>query len=101
MRTFITLMLIVSDGALVAVIVAGIVSGWLAGRVRGQGFGVVGDVFVGVCGAFIGNWFLPRLGIRPGAAIVAHVIDASIGAVILLIMIRFVLDDRGWGTSRR
>jgi hypothetical protein len=32
---------------------------------------------------------------------VAHVIDASIGAVILLIMVRFVLDDHGWGTGRR
>ena len=89
------------DGTLVAVIVAGIVSGWLAERVRGHGFGVVGDLFVGVCGAFIGNWFLPRLGIHPGVEIVAHVIDASIGAVILLIMVRFVLDDNGWGTGRR
>lgn len=89
------------DGALVAMIVAGVVSGWLAGRVRGQGFGLVGDLFVGVCGALIGNWFLTRLGVRPGADIVAHIIDASIGAVILLIMVRFVLDDRGWGISRR
>jgi uncharacterized membrane protein YeaQ/YmgE (transglycosylase-associated protein family) len=90
-----------SGGTLVVIIIAGIVSGWLAARVRGQGFGVVGDLFVGVCGAFIGNWLLPWLGVRPGAEIVAHIIDASIGAVILLIMVRFVLDDRGWGTGRR
>jgi uncharacterized membrane protein YeaQ/YmgE (transglycosylase-associated protein family) len=90
-----------SGGTLVVIFVAGIVSGWLAVRVRGQGFGVVGDLLVGVCGAFIGNWFLPRLGVRPGAEILAHVIDASIGAVILLIMVRFVVDDRGWGTRRR
>jgi uncharacterized membrane protein YeaQ/YmgE (transglycosylase-associated protein family) len=87
-------------GTLVVIIVPGVVSGWLAARVRGQGFGVVGDLFVGVCGAFIGNWLLPRLGVLP-AEIVAHIIDASMGAVILLIMVRFVLDDRGWGTGRR
>jgi uncharacterized membrane protein YeaQ/YmgE (transglycosylase-associated protein family) len=100
-RTFVALMVTVSNGALVAMIVAGIVSGWLAGRVRGQGFGVVGDLFVGMCGALVGNWFLPRLGVRPGVDIVAHIIDASIGAVILLIMVRFVLDVHGWGTGRR
>jgi uncharacterized membrane protein YeaQ/YmgE (transglycosylase-associated protein family) len=90
-----------SGGTLVVIFVAGIVAGWLAARVRGQGFGIVGDLFVGVCGAFIGNWFLPRLGVRPGAEILAHIIDASMGAVILLIMVRFVLDDRGWGIRPR
>jgi uncharacterized membrane protein YeaQ/YmgE (transglycosylase-associated protein family) len=43
-------------------IIVGIVAGWLAGRVmEGGGFGLIGDLLVGLVGAFIGDWLLPRL----------------------------------------
>jgi uncharacterized membrane protein YeaQ/YmgE (transglycosylase-associated protein family) len=58
-----------SNQSLLVIIVVGVVAGWLAGRVmEGGGFGLIGDLIVGLIGAFIGDWLLPRLGIHLGTA---------------------------------
>jgi uncharacterized membrane protein YeaQ/YmgE (transglycosylase-associated protein family) len=81
-------------------ILVGIIAGWLAGRVMdGGGFGLVGDLVVGLVGAFIGDWLLPRLGIHLGVGIVALIINAFIGAILLLLILR--LAGGGWGPRRR
>ena len=58
--------------------------------VKGSGFGLIGDIVVGIVGAFIAGWLLPRIGIAIGGGIVAAIINAVIGAVILLLVIRLV-----------
>ena len=59
-----------SNQGLLVIIVVGVVAGWLAGRVTlGGGFGLIGDLLVGLVGAFIGDWLLPRLGIHLGVGI--------------------------------
>ena len=56
-----------SNQSLLVILLVGIVAGWLAGKVvRGTGFGIVGDLLVGIVGAFIGNWLLPRIGCISG-----------------------------------
>jgi uncharacterized membrane protein YeaQ/YmgE (transglycosylase-associated protein family) len=88
-----------SNQSLLVIIIVGIVAGWLAGRVMdGGGFGLVGDLLVGLVGAFIGDWLLPRLGIHLGVGIVALIINAFIGAVVLLLILR--LAGGGWGRRR-
>jgi uncharacterized membrane protein YeaQ/YmgE (transglycosylase-associated protein family) len=90
-----------SNQSLVVILVVGIVSGWLAGRVmRGGGFGLIGDLLVGLIGAFIGDWLLPRLGIHLGVGMVALIINAFIGAVVFLLILRLV-GGGGWGYRRR
>lgn len=77
--------------SLLVFLLVGIVAGWLAGIVvRGGGFGLVGDLIVGVVGAFIAGWLFPRLGFHLGAGIVGSIIDAAIGAILLLLVIRLV-----------
>ncbi|HEY8696213.1 MAG TPA: GlsB/YeaQ/YmgE family stress response membrane protein [Rhizomicrobium sp.] len=72
-------------------ILVGAVAGWLAGMVvRGGGFGLAGDIIVGIVGAFIGGWLLPRLGVSLGAGILGAIVSATIGAVILLLILRLV-----------
>jgi uncharacterized membrane protein YeaQ/YmgE (transglycosylase-associated protein family) len=69
-----------SNESLFVILVVGIVSGWLAGQVvRGGGFGLIGDLIIGVIGAFIGDWLLPRLNIHLGTGTVALIINATIG----------------------
>ena len=69
----------------------GAVAGWLAGViVKGHGFGLVGNIVVGIIGAFLAGWLLPVLGIAIGGGIVAAIINALIGAVILLVIIGFI-----------
>jgi uncharacterized membrane protein YeaQ/YmgE (transglycosylase-associated protein family) len=58
--------------------------------VKGGGFGLIGDIIVGIIGAVIAGWLLPRLGIYIGGGIIAAIIDAFIGAVILLIILRLI-----------
>ena len=72
-------------------------NGWLAGvLMRGGGFGLIGDLIVGLVGAFIGDWLLPRLGIHLGVGIVALIMNALIGAIILLLLLRLI-GGGGWG----
>jgi uncharacterized membrane protein YeaQ/YmgE (transglycosylase-associated protein family) len=78
---------------LIITIVVGLVAGWLAGTlVRGYGFGLVGNLVVGVIGSFIAVWGLPRLGVafmlvNPLVTAIAY---ATIGAVVLLLVIGLV-----------
>jgi uncharacterized membrane protein YeaQ/YmgE (transglycosylase-associated protein family) len=90
-----------SNESLLVILFVGIVAGWLAGQVLdGGGFGLVGDLIVGLLGALIGDWLMPRLGIHLGAGIVALIINAFIGAVVLLLILRLV-GGGGWGYRRR
>ncbi len=69
----------------------GAVAGWLAGVVvKGGGFGLPGDIVVGIVGAFIGGWLFGRLGVFVGAGIIGEILSATAGAVILLLMIKIV-----------
>jgi len=72
-------------------LVVGAVAGLLAGVVvRGGGFGLLGDIVVGILGAFFGGWLLPKLGIHLGVGIVSVIISATIGAVVLLLLLRLI-----------
>ena len=72
-------------------IVVGAVAGWLAELVvRGRGFGLIGDIVIGIIGALLASWLLPRLGIYLGPGIIYQIIEAFIGAVILLIILRLI-----------
>ena len=87
-----------SNESLIVIVLVGIFSGWLAGKiVDGGGFGLIGDLIVGVIGAFIGDWLVPQLNIHLGVGTIALIINATIGAVVLLLIIRVVAGNRGWG----
>jgi uncharacterized membrane protein YeaQ/YmgE (transglycosylase-associated protein family) len=90
-----------SNQSLLVIVVVGIVAGWLAGKVvEGGGFGLIWDLVVGLIGAFIGDWLLPRLGIHLGTGIVALVINAFVGAVVLLLILRLVSTTRTSGVLK-
>jgi len=72
-------------------LLVGAIAGWLAGLlVKGGGFGLLGDIAVGILGAFIGGWLLPRIGVSFGVGLVPAVASATIGAVVLLVILRLV-----------
>ena len=70
-------------------LLVGAVAGWLAGViVKGGGFGLLGDIVVGIVGAFAGGWLLALLGIHLGVGMVSVIASATIGAVMLLLILR-------------
>ena len=79
--------------SLIWFLLIGLIAGWLAGKVmRGGGFGVIGDMIVGIIGAVIAGWLLPRLGVTAivRQPFVDNVIFAAIGAIILLVVLRLI-----------
>ncbi len=77
--------------ALIIWLVVGAIAGWLAGMVvKGSGYGLIGDIVVGILGGLIAGWLLPQVGIVIGSGFIAAIIDAFIGAVILLIALRLI-----------
>jgi uncharacterized membrane protein YeaQ/YmgE (transglycosylase-associated protein family) len=88
-----------SNESLIVIVFVGVVAGWAAGTiVRGGGYGLIGDLIVGIIGAFIGDWLMPRLGIHLGTGMVALVINATLGAIVLLIVLRLISGAGGGGS---
>lgn len=72
-------------------ILIGLVAGWLAGKLmRGKGFGVIGDIVIGVVGALLGVFLFRLAGIQIGGGLLGGLIIATIGAVVLLFLIRLI-----------
>ena len=72
-------------------ILVGAIAGWLAGLVvRGFGFGLIGNIVVGIIGAFLGGWLFGVLGVAIGAGIINTIFTAIIGAVVLLLIVRVI-----------
>jgi uncharacterized membrane protein YeaQ/YmgE (transglycosylase-associated protein family) len=91
-----------SNESLVVIIIVGIVAGWLAGNiVSGGGYGLIGDLIIGIIGAFIGDRLVPRLGIHLGTGMVALVVNATLGAIVLLIILRLISGAGGGRSGRR
>jgi uncharacterized membrane protein YeaQ/YmgE (transglycosylase-associated protein family) len=88
-----------SSESLLIIMFVGLIAGWLAGQiVRGTGFGIIGDLVVGILGAFVGSWLLPRLGIHLGTGMISAIVNATLGAVLLLV-VRLLRGGGGWGSS--
>ena len=87
-----------SGESILVILLVGLVAGWLAGKiVRGTGFGLIGDIAIGVVGAFIASWLFPKLGIHIATtSLVREILYATIGAVILLLVIRLVRGGGRW-----
>ena len=75
--------------AIILMLVIGAVAGWLAGVIySGEGFGLIGNIIVGILGAVIAGALLP--GFLNFSGIIGHIISDAIGAIILLFLVNFV-----------
>ena len=76
---------------ILAALIIGAIAGWLAGLiVRGAGFGLIGNMVVGIIGALVAGWLLPQLHIELASGTVGAIINATIGAVIVLVVLSLV-----------
>ena len=80
-----------SNESILVILFVGLIAGWLAGQiVRGTGFGIIGDILVGIAGALVASLLFPRLGISIGTGLVREILYSAIGAIILLLVVRLV-----------
>ena len=72
-------------------LVIGAIAGWLAGLIwKGAGFGLVGNIIVGIIGAVVGGFLLPRIGLAIGGGTVAVIVNAVMGALIVMFALSLV-----------
>ena len=72
-------------------LIVGAIAGWLAGViVKGGGFGLIGNIVIGIIGAIVAGWVLPLFGGLVGGGFFAQVINAAIGAIIVLLVVAFI-----------
>lgn len=77
--------------SLLVLILVGAIAGWLAGLiVKGFGFGLIGNIVIGILGALIATWLFPRLGVSLGAGIISAIVSATLGAVVLLVIVGLI-----------
>ena len=76
---------------ILAALVIGAIAGWLAGViVRGAGFGLIGNIVVGIIGALVAGWVLPQLHIELASGTLGAILDATVGAVIVLVVLSLI-----------
>jgi len=76
---------------LLGAIIIGAIAGWLAGKiVHGAGFGLVGNIVVGIIGALVAGWLLPQLHIVLATGTIGSILDATVGAVIVLVVLSLI-----------
>jgi uncharacterized membrane protein YeaQ/YmgE (transglycosylase-associated protein family) len=89
--------MVLSNESIIVILFVGLVAGWLAGKiVRGTGFGLIGDILVGIAGALVASLLFPKLGIHLGSGLVSDIIYSAIGAIILLLIVRLVRPGGRW-----
>ncbi|MFL5580565.1 MAG: GlsB/YeaQ/YmgE family stress response membrane protein [Gemmatimonadaceae bacterium] len=76
-------------------LIVGLVAGLLASFVVGGGLGLIGDILIGILGAFVGGWLFAKLGVgSPFSGLAGTIFTAFIGAVVLLFLIRLLSRGR-------
>jgi uncharacterized membrane protein YeaQ/YmgE (transglycosylase-associated protein family) len=78
-------------GMFVSWVVVGLLAGWLAGFVmKGGGYGLIGDLVLGLVGSVVGGWIFQALGVAAGVGLFPTVLVAFVGAVLVIVAQRKV-----------
>ncbi len=76
---------------LIIFLLIGAAAGWIAGKLmKGGGFGLIGNIIVGIVGAFLGGWLLKALNVSFGAGHLSTLVTAVIGAIVLLFVVGLI-----------
>ncbi len=69
----------------------GLIAGTLAGVImKGGGYGIIGDIILGVLGAVLGGWLFKEFGVAVGGGLLANLGVATVGAVVLIFILRLL-----------
>lgn len=86
LNSFVTIAFLIA-----VVVLIGAIAGWLAGKiVKGDDFGLTGNIVIGIVGAVLGGFLLPLVGVNIGRGVIGAIIQATSGAVILLLLIKLI-----------
>jgi uncharacterized membrane protein YeaQ/YmgE (transglycosylase-associated protein family) len=86
------IVIMLATNSLIVILVVGLIAGWLAGQImRGAGFGIIGDIIIGIIGAFIGTWLWGQLHLPTiGGFWINAIVISTVGALVLLLILRLI-----------
>jgi uncharacterized membrane protein YeaQ/YmgE (transglycosylase-associated protein family) len=86
------LIAMLGTNSLIVILVVGLIAGWLAGQImKGSGYGIIGDIIVGIVGAFIGSWLWGQLHLPVlGGFWINAIVISTVGALVLLFILRLI-----------
>lgn len=77
--------------SIITFLLVGLIAGWLTGLImKGGGYGIIGDIILGIIGALIGGWLFSLLGVSYSGGFISSIIMSAIGAIILVFVIHQV-----------
>src|SRR6202048_2336171 len=87
---FVTRVVVVEQRSILGWIIIGLIAGWLAGKIsRGEGYGCITDIVLGLVGSLLGGWIFTRLGLF-GGVFIYSLAAATLGAVILVSIVHLI-----------
>ena len=73
----------------------GAIAGWLGSQIfRGAGFGLIGNIVIGILGSFVGTWVLGKLNYSFGGGIGGAILTGAIGAIVILVLARIIFPGK-------
>ena len=80
---------------IVLTLLVGAAAGWLGSAIyRGRGFGILGNIVIGILGSFVGYWLLGKLNINLGAGWIGIILTGAIGAIVILFILNLIFGRR-------
>lgn len=79
----------------VITLLIGAVAGWLGSMIfRGSGFGLIGNIIIGVLGGFVGYWLLGKLNVSLGTGMIGSILTSALGAIVILALANIIFPSR-------
>lgn len=76
-------------------LIVGAIAGWLGSVIfKGSGLGLIGNIIVGIVGAFVGGWLLGKLGVSLGTGVVGAILTGALGAIIIVAILNLIFRRR-------
>ena len=76
-------------------LIVGALAGWLGSLIiRGSGFGLIGNIVIGILGSFVGTWVLGKLNYGFGGGFLGWVLTGAVGAIVILIIVRIIFPPK-------
>lgn len=76
-------------------LIIGAIAGWLGSVIfKGSGLGLIGNIIVGILGAFVGGWLLSQLGVTLGTGIAGAILTGALGALVILVILNLIFRRR-------
>ena len=76
---------------IILILIVGAIAGWLGNLLlKGSGYGLIGNMVIGILGSFVGYWFLGKLGFSFGGGLLGAILTGAVGAIVILVILQII-----------